>query len=75
MKEKTLKPVNQKSLYATWSELYRKIMDGEVEDVRAINALAALSGMNRTMAIEVKRAEVTREPIRIVESKNFEETK
>jgi hypothetical protein len=30
--------------------------------------------MNRTQALEIKRAEVTKSILRIVESKNFEDT-
>ena len=70
---KTLRPVNQKSLYHSWSELYGKIMDDEIEVAKAEQANAALCGMNRTQALEIKRAEVTGEVLRIIESKNFDQ--
>jgi len=69
----TLKPVNQKSVYHSWGDLYVKIMNEEVDPIRAEAAIGALQGMNRTFALEVKRAEVTREAMRVVEIKNFEE--
>lgn len=72
---KTLKPVNQKSVYASWGDLYVQIMDGDIKPDRAEIAAQALAGMNRTYALEVKRKEVTGEPMRVVESKNFEEEK
>jgi len=70
---KTPKPVNQKSVYHSWGDLYAKIMDEEIDPTRAEVAIGALQGMNRTFALEVKRAEVTHEAMRVVEIKNFEE--
>lgn len=69
---KTLRPVNQKSVYHSWSELYGKIMDDEIGVPKAEVAVAALQGMNRTYAIEVKRAEIESQPVRIIEIKNFD---
>jgi len=74
---KTLKPVNQKSVYHSFSDLYVKIMNDEISDAKAETAVQALAGMNRTFALEIKRAEVEHEitgkaEIRIVESKNFD---
>lgn len=70
---KILKPVNQKSVYHSFSDLYEKIMYGEIKPEVAEQANNALCGMNRTFALEIKRAEVSKEQIRVVESKNFEE--
>ena len=69
---KTLKPVNQKSVYHSFSELYTKIMDNESKPDRAEVAVQALAGMKRTFALEIKRAEVSNEKMRVIESKNFE---
>jgi hypothetical protein len=68
---KTQKPVNQKSLYHSYADLYEKIMNNEIEVDRAEVAGKALDGMNRSFALEIKRAEVSREDIRIIEVKNF----
>lgn len=77
---KTLRPVNQKSIYHSFGDLYEKIMNDEISDAKAEIAVSALAGMNRTYALELKRAEVEHElkghsqptEIRIVELKNFD---
>ena len=77
---KTLRPVNQKSIYHSFGDLYEKIMNDEITDAKAEIAVQALAGMNRTYALEIKRAEVEHElqggsiktEIRIVETKNFD---
>lgn len=69
---KTLKPVNQKSLYHSYSELYEKIRNNEIDVDRAEVAGKALDGMNRCQALELKRMELTKEPLRILEIKNFD---
>lgn len=76
---KTLKPVNQKSLYASFADLYQKLMNDEVDVETADVAGKILAGMNRTFALEIKKAEVTKllDPdqkitMRNIEIKNFE---
>lgn len=77
---KTLRPVNQKSVYHSFGEMYEKIMNDELAVDKAEVAVKALSGMNKTYALELKRAEIelaihggqVKTEIRTVEIKNFE---
>ena len=78
---KTQRPVNQKSIYHSFGDLYEKLMNDEVTLEKAEIAVQALAGMNRTYALEIKRAEVENLlkghsvpiEIRIVETKNFDQ--
>jgi hypothetical protein len=78
---KTLRPVNQKSIYHSYGDLYEKIMNDECDIAKAEQAAHALDGMNRTYALEIKRAEVEnmlkgnseKTEIRVVETKNFDQ--
>ena len=73
---RTLKPVNQKSIYASFADVYEKIMNDEISIEKAEAATNALQGMNRTFALELKKAEVEgHKSPRIIELKNFEENK
>jgi len=76
---RTQKPVNQKSVYHSYADVYDKLMNGEISEGTAEQASHALDGMNRTYALEIKRAEVehilkgnAKTEIRIVEIKNFD---
>lgn len=70
---KTLRPTSQKSIYHSFASLYEKIMNDEIEIPKAEQAINALAGMNRTYALELKRAEVQRGPeLQSVIIKNFE---
>jgi hypothetical protein len=77
---KTLQPVNQKSIYHSFGSLYEKIMNDEIEFEKAEVAVQALAGMNRTFALELKRAELeqilkgnmVKTEIRVVETKGFD---
>lgn len=77
---RVLKPVNQKSIYHSFGDLYEKIMNDEITDAKAEIAVQALAGMNRTYALEIKRAEVEnllkgnseKTEIRTIEVKNFD---
>jgi hypothetical protein len=76
---KVLKPVNQKSVYHSFADLYERLINKEIKPDIAEIAVSALAGMNRTFALEIKRAEIEKElngkaELRIVESKNFENT-
>jgi hypothetical protein len=78
---KTLKPVNQKSIYHSYGDLYEKIMNDECDIPKAEQASHCLDGMNRTYALEIKRAEIEnmlkgnseKTEIRIIEIKNFDQ--
>lgn len=78
---KTLKPVNQKSIYHSYADLYEKVMNDEVELNKATIAEKALDGMNKTYALELKRAElenqlkITSERVRVrtIELKEFDD--
>jgi|JI10StandDraft_1071094.scaffolds.fasta_scaffold06935_17 hypothetical protein len=60
--KKTIRPKNQKEVYSSFSDLYEKIMNDEVSIEKAEVAVQALSGMNRTMAIEIKITELKKKP-------------
>lgn len=68
------KPVNQKSVYASFATVFEKLMNDEITVDKAEQASNALNGMNRAYALEIKRAELekTHTP-RIIELLNFEE--
>ena len=78
---KKLAPVNQKSVYHSAGDLYAMLMNDEITVDKAEQANAALSNMNRTYALEIKRTELERQlkgaservEIRIVETKNFDQ--
>ena len=75
-----MKPVNQKSIYHSYADLYEKIMSDEVTIEKAEQAAHSLDGMNRTYALEIKRAEIEyslagnakKVELRIIEAKNFD---
>jgi hypothetical protein len=77
---KTLRPVNQKSVYHSFGDLYEKIMNDEIVIDKAEVAVKALCGMNKTYALELKRAEIelalhggqVKTEIRVIETKNFD---
>ena len=78
---KTQRPVNQKSIYHSFGDLYERLMNDEIPLDKAEVAVQALAGMNRTYALEIKRAEVEnilkgnseKTEIRIIEIKNFDQ--
>lgn len=78
---KTLRPVNQKSVYHSAAELFEKIMNDEIPVDKAEQANAALSNMNRTYALEIKRTELEKTlksaaeevKLRTIELKDFDE--
>lgn len=72
--QKTPRPVNQKSVYNSFASVYEKLMNEEIPVDKAEAACNALNGMNRSYALEIKRAELEKTPtIRILELKTFEE--
>lgn len=76
---KVLTPVNQKSVYASFGLIYEQIMNDVIPLDKAEIAVQALAGMNKTYALEIKRAEVEgifagigeKIEIRTIESKPF----
>lgn len=58
---KTQKPVNQKTIYHSYADLYEKIMNDEIPLEKGETAVKALDGMNRTYALELRRAEIESE--------------
>ena len=74
VKEKVLKPSNQKSVYHSFALVYEKLMNEEITIDVAEQASNALNGMNRAYALEIKLAELKKEiSPRIIELTNFEE--
>lgn len=76
---KTSRPVNQKSIYHSFGDIYEKLMNDEIPLEKAEIAVSALAGMNRTYALEIKRAEVEHSlkgnmqtEIRTIEIKDFD---
>jgi len=55
---KTPRPVNQKSIYHSYGDLYEKLMNDEIPIEKAALASGVLAGMNKTYALEIKRAQV-----------------
>lgn len=73
-KKKINRPVNQKSIYHSFADVYEKLMNDEIPVDKAEQACNALAGMNRTYALEIKRAELEKQnSVRVIELKNFEE--
>lgn len=71
---KFIRPTNQKAVFHSYSLVFEKLGNNELDVDRAEAMNNALNGMNRVVALEIKRAEVTKELLRIVESKNFDDT-
>lgn len=66
--KKTPRPTNQKSIYHSFADVYEKLMNNEIPVEKAEQACNALAGMNRTYALEIKRAELEKTPtIRVME--------
>lgn len=59
--KRILKPVNQKSIYHSFADLYEKIMNDEIQIEKAESAARMLEGMNRTYINELKRAQIEHE--------------
>lgn len=72
-KKRILNPVNQKSLYHTFADLYGKIINDDISIEKGEVLCKALCGMNSVYANEIKRAKVENREIRVVEIKNFED--
>jgi hypothetical protein len=67
-----IRPTNQKGVYHNFAMVLEKLENGDITVEKAEAMTNALNGMNRVQALEIKRAEVTKSTLRIVESKNFE---
>lgn len=72
--KKVPKPSSQKSIYHSFADVYHKLMNGDIPVDKAEQAVNALGGMNRTYALELKRAELERSPkMRTIEIISTEE--
>lgn len=73
-KKRIPKPTSQKSIYHSFADVYDKLMNDEIPVEKAEQACNALAGMNRTYALEIKRAELEKQSaIRVFEIKTLEE--
>ena len=73
--KKYLKPNNQKALYNTSMIILTDLLNKEIDIQRAEVANNLIGNANRAFALEIKYAELTKQPIRVIESKNFVEEK
>jgi hypothetical protein len=71
--KKYIKPNNQKGLYHTTLLILVDLLNREIEVDRAEVTKDLIGNANRTFALEIKYAELTKQPIRVFESKNFVE--
>jgi hypothetical protein len=71
---KFIRPTNQKAVYHNFSMVLEKLENGDITVEKAEAMNNALNGMNRVQALEIKRAEVTKSILRIIESSSFEDT-
>lgn len=71
--KKYLKPSNQKALYNTSMIILTDLLNKEIDIQRAEVANNLISNANRAFALEIKYAELTKQPVRVIESKNFVE--
>lgn len=72
MTQRTIKPVNQKALYHSFSDLYEKIMNDEIDLDKADKAVKALNGMNSVYANELKRASIESDSHKTIIIRNVE---
>jgi hypothetical protein len=71
--KKYLRPNNQKALYNTAMIILTDLLNGDLDVTKGEVANNLISNANRTFALEIKLAELTKQPVRIIESKNFVE--
>lgn len=71
--KKFIKPSNQKAVYHTTLMILTDLLNKEIEIPRAEVANNLISNANRAFALEIKYAELTKQPVRVIESKNFVE--
>lgn len=69
--KKYLRPNNQKALYNTAMIILTDLLNGDLDVSKGEVANNLISNANRSFALEIKLAELTKNPIRIIESKNF----
>lgn len=73
--KRTIQPTNQKAIYHSFTDVFAKLMNGEISVDLGEKAVAALAGANRTFALSLKEAEVEkRATARKVESTSFADT-
>ncbi len=71
--KKYLRPNNQKALYNTAMIILTDLLNGDLDVSKGEVANNLISNANRAFALEIKLAELTKQPVRIIESKNFVE--
>jgi hypothetical protein len=71
--KKYLRPNNQKALYNTAMIILTDLLNGDLDVSKGEVANNLISNANRSFALEIKLAELTKQPVRIIESKNFVE--
>jgi hypothetical protein len=69
--KKFIKPNNQKAVYHTTLMILTDLLNKEIDVARAEVANNLIGNANRAFALEIKYAELTKQPIRVIESKNF----
>ncbi len=66
---KVKQPKSQEGLYQAFGTIYEKLMNGEIEVGLADKASKALSGMNRTYALKLKKAEINKSNVKDFDDK------
>jgi len=66
---KVTQPTSQEGLYKAFGTIYEKLMNGEIEVGLADKASKALSGMNRTYALKLKKAEINKSNVKDFDDK------
>lgn len=65
-------PNNQKLVYAAFANIYDLVMSDSISTEKAVTAIKALAGMNRTVGLEIKIAQLKNHgEIRSVEAEGF----
>lgn len=65
--KKGLSPVNQRGVYLASAKIFEKLMNDEITPVKAEAACRQLENMNRSYALEIKRAYLLKEQFRTIE--------
>lgn len=68
------RPGNQKALYNGYSKLVEMMLDGTITESMAATAIKGFDGMLKTYEAEIKRAQITRQAVRVIESVPFGDT-
>lgn len=66
---------NQKSAYQRAFMVFEGLMEGKIEVAKAEQMNNALGNINRAFSLEIKLSELTKKPMRIIETFDFSENK